>query len=100
MTRTILSLALVAGLATTLGAQAQTVVRPGLPATGGTLTPGVAGGTGNIAARKQHMLAKIQEHMSTLQGLQSCVSAAQDATALRSCEEQARAARGAHEKKC
>jgi hypothetical protein len=62
-------------------------------------TPGVVSG-GNIAARKQHIMAKIQQRMGILQGLQSCVAAAPDTTALRTCEEQARAANGAHEKKC
>jgi hypothetical protein len=93
MLRITLAISLTALLAAS-AAQAQTVTprQPGV----GTST----GGTASVAERKQHIMARIQERMGILQNLQSCVAAAQDTTALRTCEEQARAANGAHEKKC
>ena len=90
MTRSLLVLALIAALAAGTAAQAQTAVPP----------TGAATNSGNLAAHKEKVLAKIQQKMSTLQTLQSCVNAATDSTAIKSCEEQARAANGGHEKKC
>jgi hypothetical protein len=90
MTRRFLALASLAALAATASVHAQTTA----PA------PGAATGTANFATHKEKVLAKIQQHMSTLQTLQSCVNAATDSAAIKSCEEQAHAANGAHEKKC
>ena len=90
MTRTSLALLMFASL--TVGAsavQAQTAIPP----TG-------ANSAGNLASHKQKELAKIQEHMQILQTLQSCVSGAADATAIKSCNETAQAAKGGHAKKC
>ncbi len=88
MTRTPLALLMIATLCAGTAAQAQAVVAP----TGST--------GGNIAAHKQKELAKIQQKMQILQTLQSCVSGAADATAIKSCNATAQAARGGHEKKC
>jgi hypothetical protein len=93
MIRLPLVLVLAATVLAVSAAQAQAVMPPI------TSTPGLSN-SGNIMAHKEKVLAKIQQRMSTLQMLQSCVSAAQDATAMRSCEEQARAASGHTQKKC
>jgi hypothetical protein len=92
MLRITLALSLAALLATSAQAQTVSPIPPGV-------APGTNGGQ-SIAQRKQHIMARIQQRMGILQSLQSCVTAAQDTTALRNCEEQARAANGAHEKKC
>jgi hypothetical protein len=92
MTRTSLAALALAPLLLAVAAQAQTVVRPATPVPG--VTPGVA--SGNVAEMKQKALTKIQERMSRLQSEQSCISAAQDASAIHACREQS----AAHEKKC
>lgn len=94
MIRTSLALS-IASLLAVSAVHAQSVVTPVTPVG----TPGAVNG-GNIAAHKQRIMSKIQQRMTILQSLQSCVAAAQDGTALRTCEEQARAANGNHEKKC
>jgi hypothetical protein len=90
MTRSLLAFALIAALVAGTSAGAQTTAPP----------TGAAANSGNLAAHKQKVLEKIQQKMSTLQTLQSCVNAASDSAAIKSCEEQARAANGGHEKKC
>jgi hypothetical protein len=92
MNRSSLVLLACAPLMLVAGAQAQTVTPPvgAVPGTG-------TGKTGNVAEVKQKALEKIQERMSRLQSEQSCVNAAQDMNALRSCREQFQAS---HEKKC
>jgi hypothetical protein len=91
MIRSFLAFALIAALVTGTASRAQTTVAPPM---------GGATNSANFAEHKQKVLGKIQQKMSTLQSLQSCVSAATDTTAIKSCEEQAHAANGAHEKKC
>ncbi|HEX4510078.1 MAG TPA: hypothetical protein VH328_08370 [Burkholderiaceae bacterium] len=93
MLRTSLAVSFAALLAAS-AVQAQSV----LPTAPG-VRPG-ATSAGSIAEKKAHVMARIQQKLGILQTLQSCVASAQDATSMRSCEEQARAANGAHEKKC
>ena len=89
MTRTSAALLMFAALTVGTAAQAQTTI----PSTGAT-------SGASFATHKQKELAKIQQHMQVLQTLQSCVSGAADATAIKSCNETAHASMGSHQKKC
>jgi len=93
MIRTFLLSLAAAPLLLAAAAQAQTVVPPVSTVPGVVPSPGKSG---NIVEARQKALTKIQERMSRLQSEQSCVSAAQDVTALRACREHAQM----HEKKC
>ena len=57
--------------------------------------PGAGQGAGkNFEEHKQKELARIAQHLQMMQTLQSCVQAATDHAAIKSCNEAAKAARG------
>ena len=62
--------------------------------------PASPGNPANFAEHKQKELQKVQSHLQTLQTLQSCVQGANDAAAIKQCNETAHAAMGGHAKKC